>query len=98
MGEPNKAAHGTIEGLIGWGEGNGTGFRQAWSRLRGESNSVSATLFVRKGTDVKVRDRIVRSNGQAFVVGPILWDQDEPFGGDPFLDQDVVHQLEPFNG
>lgn len=93
-GNPDGKVNGTIQGLIGWGFSRGPRFTD----LRGESNKVQATLFVRKGTDVKVRDRIVRSDGQKFVVGPVMWDQDEPFGGDPFLDEDVVHQLESVNG
>lgn len=93
-GNPNKQPHGTIQGLIGWGSSRGP----RYTDLRGESNKISATLFVRKGTDVKVRDRIVRSNGQEFIVGPVMWDEPEPFGGDLFLDEDVVHQLESGNG
>ncbi|MDO3067868.1 hypothetical protein P5W11_06485 [Mycobacteroides abscessus subsp. bolletii] len=93
-GNPNKQPHGTIQGLIGWGTSRGAFFKD----LRGESNKISATLFVRKGTDVQVRDRIVRKNGQKFIVGPVMWDEPEPFGGDPFLDEDVVHLLESDNG
>ncbi|SIL71956.1 Uncharacterised protein [Mycobacteroides abscessus subsp. bolletii] len=102
-GNPNgrDTPYGTIQGLIGWGSSRGPNFQNTQNAVadaHGESFSISATLFVRKGTDVKVRDRLVRANGQAFVVGPVMWDEPEPFGGDTFLDEDVVYQLTSTNG
>ncbi|OMC55375.1 hypothetical protein A5747_13360 [Mycobacterium sp. IS-836] len=75
----------TVEGFFGWGYGaRGTG-RYRFDLDHKESATVTAQLWVKRGSDVKPRDRILRSNGQEYaVVGHSMWDQDSPITGRDF--------------
>ena len=56
-----------------------------------------AEMYVRRGADVQARDRIIRSNGEKYVVsGHSLWDQVHPHTGRDF--GWMMFQLESANG
>lgn len=83
-GNPNKTPHGTAQVVFAWGSGRRADRFQS-SRGKDEAATVSVQLFVERGTDLKARDRIVRSNGEKYaVVGHQMWDQVEPHGGYDF--------------
>lgn len=84
-GNPNKTPHGTAQVVFAWGSGRSSGARYRPSRAKDESTVMTAEIYVQRGTDLKARDRIVRSNGEKYaVVGHQLWDQVEPLSGYDF--------------
>ena len=95
-GNPNKTVHGTVHGVFAWGSGRSSG-RFSGGAKRSEGAVISAEFYVPRGTDLKARDRVLRSNGEKYaVVGHGLWDQIEPLGGYDF--GWVAFQLESANG
>lgn len=81
----------TVQGFFAWGDR----FSEDYNHR--ESASISPKLYVRRGSDVKARDRIVRSNGQAYaVIGHSLWDQDSPLTGRDF--KWMLFQVESTDG
>lgn len=92
-GNPNKTPNGSVQALFAWASmtaENGEFDRQ-------ESASVSPQVFVVKGSDVKARDRIERSNGERYaVVGHAMWDQSAEM--EVFGQSWIVFQLEAING
>ena len=79
-GNSHKAVSGTVEGVFAWGK-----YARAGQDGRGESSQLKAELYVKRGTDLRARDRVVRSNGDAFaVVGGPAWDAIHPFDGFDF--------------
>lgn len=97
MGVPNKSAHGTAEVVFAWGAGSRSVGSFSRKGERGESAAITGQIYVARGEDLKARDRIVRSNGEEYViVGHALWDQDDPFGGYDF--GWMVFQVESYNG
>lgn len=97
MGNPNKAEHGTIEGIIVWGPGAYSSRARPDNALKGESRSLQIELYAERGADLKPRDRIKRANGQSFSVlaGP-MWDQSQPQTGHNF--GWMVFQVETVSG
>jgi hypothetical protein len=97
-GNPNKTPHGSIKGVFAWGPGTGTNKFSAGALANGrsESRSLTAELYVKRGTDLKARDRIKRANGEVYaVVGHAAWDQAHPFDGFDF--GYAVFQVEAVN-
>lgn len=95
-GNVNKAAHGAVEVAFAWGEPNRVGGGSAVSD-RQESASMDAQVFAVRGTDLRARDRIQRSNGERYmVVGPPAWWQ--PNELEVFGASWVVFQVEVMNG
>lgn len=85
-GNPNKAAHGSVEGVFAWGtRGGATTRARRDESMKGESVALQVEFYVERGVDLRARDRIKRGNGQVFsvVAGP-LWDQVHPFDGFDF--------------
>jgi hypothetical protein len=84
MSNRANATH-TVDGFFSWGYGSrGTG-RYKIDLDHKESSIVTAQLWVKRGSDVKARDRITRANGQQYaVVGHSMWDQDNPLTGHNF--------------
>ncbi|RUP29750.1 MAG: hypothetical protein EKK51_18805 [Mycolicibacterium sp.] len=79
-GNADKQLNGTIQGVVSWGQ-----YARNGEKMRAESASVSVELFVKRGTDLKPRDRVVRADGQVFmVVGGSMWDQLHPMTGFDF--------------
>lgn len=75
----------TIGVIFEWGTGTRSTGRFALDRDHRESATVTARIFVKRGTDVQARDRILRSNGQEYiVVGHSMWDQANPITGHDF--------------
>lgn len=101
-GETDKTGKRTSEGthnveaIFGWSSGRAnTRFRSRDGRQ--ESFSLMAEMYVRRGADVQARDRIIRSNGEKYVVsGHSLWDQVHPHTGRDF--GWMMFQLESANG
>ncbi|SHT52912.1 Uncharacterised protein [Mycobacteroides abscessus subsp. abscessus] len=84
-GNPNKTPHGTAQVVFAWGSGKQSGRFRGTRSGRDEATVITAELFVARGTDLKARDRIVRSNGEKYaVVGHQMWDQVEPLSGYDF--------------
>lgn len=76
MSKRNEVEHGPIAAMFSWGIGARGSGRFRDTRTRNESATISAELYVPRGSDVQPRDRIVRGNGQKYVVvGHALWDQ-----------------------
>ncbi|ALA48429.1 head-tail adaptor [Mycobacterium phage Lolly9] len=95
-GNPNKEAHGTVKGIFAWGPGTSTNKFGRDRNFKGESNSLTAELYVKRGSDLKARDRVQRANGELYaVVGHAAWDQNDPFGGYDF--GYMVFQVEAVN-
>ena len=96
-GNPNKSKGSDVDGVFAWASG-ATGTR--WSQgsvSKADSSSAQIELYVKRGVDLRARDRVVRSNGEQYaVVGRASWDQDFPFDGYDF--GYVVFQLEAMNG
>lgn len=91
-GNPNKEAHGTAKGIFAWGSGP-----RANRNVKGNSSTVVTELYVKRGADVKARDRIRRANGEVYaVVGNAMWDQGHAFDGFDF--GYMVFQVEAVNG
>lgn len=96
-GNPHKSEHGTVTGIFAWGPGKSTNKYTSSQGFRGESNSLTAQLYVPRGSDLKDKDRIRRANGQEYaVVGAAAWDQGHPFDGFDF--GWMVFQVEGMNG
>ncbi|OYN81774.1 hypothetical protein CG716_05375 [Mycolicibacterium sphagni] len=91
-GNPNKDIHGTVDGAFAWG---GLRFGGTIAGGKAESSSASPQLYVRRGADLKYRDRVERANGETYVVGRCAWDQDFPLDGYDF--GYVVFELEAGN-
>lgn len=90
FGNPNKDARGTVKGVFAWGP------VRRDRRLKGESSSAAAELYVRRGADLKARDRVERANGEQYmVIGNPLWDQGHAFDGFDF--GYMVFQVEAVN-
>lgn len=83
-GNSDKAEQGTVEGLFAWGPGVTTTRARADGGKR-ESALLQVELYVKRGSDIKVRDRVKRAGGQLFKVlaGP-AWDNDAPHSGHDF--------------
>lgn len=95
-GNPNKVAHGSIEGIFGWGNRQTTAGFNAGKFARSDGRSLAADLYVERGVDIRARDRIERANGQQYaVVGFGMWDQNFPFDGYDF--GYMVVQVEAIN-
>lgn len=97
-GNVDKSAHGTVDVAFAWGtSGRSTGRFASSSDERQESADITSQVYVLKGTDLRARDRIERSNGERYaVIGHPLWWQPnelEVFGG-----VWVVFQVEAMNG
>lgn len=96
-GNPNKAVHGTVDGVFAWGGSRGNGARFTQSNDRREAAAINADFYVARGTDVRARDRLKRSNGEEYtVVGHALWDQHHPMDGFDF--GWMVFNVESLNG
>lgn len=98
---PNKEPHGTIEGIFAWGSSGKGSALFGLNNDRAESASVTAQLYVTRGTDLKARDRVQRANGEQYaIVGHQQWGEDFPFGDgyDDDVDDLVVFQVESTNG
>lgn len=89
-GNPNKAAHGTVEGVFAWGAGRRGGFPRA------DGATQSAELYVKRGSDLRAKDRVDRANGEQYAVIRPAWDQDFPFDGYDF--DYMVFSVELING
>jgi hypothetical protein len=75
----------TVDGFFAWGSGARSSVHFDADYDRRESAAVSTELYVRRGADVRARDRIERFNGEVYsVVGHVLWDQDSPLTGHNF--------------
>ncbi|ANR90489.1 hypothetical protein [Mycobacterium avium] len=85
-GEPNKQPHGAITGVLAWGTSGKSSAKFNLSNDKsGESAGVTAQLYVKRGADLKPRDRIQRTNGEQYaIVGHSLWDQASPMTGRDF--------------
>ena len=84
VGNPNKSAHHTIQGVFGWGTGGSTARFQS-SNERQESATLTTELYVGRGEDLKQRDRIKRADGTWYsVTGHAMWDQPNPLTGTDF--------------
>lgn len=95
-GNPNKTVHGTVKGVFAWGPGTSTNKFGRDRNFKGESSSLTAELYVKRGADLKARDRIERANGEQYsVVGHASWDQGHPFDGFDF--GYMVFQVEAVN-
>ncbi|AXH67816.1 head-tail adaptor [Mycobacterium phage Bromden] len=95
-GNPNKQVHGTVKGVFAWGPGTSTNKFGRDRNFKGESSSLTAELYVKRGADLKARDRIERANGEQYsVVGHASWDQGHPFDGFDF--GYMVFQVEAVN-
>lgn len=92
-GNATKVAAGTVDVAFAWG-----GVSRTMGRFdRQESAEHSPEVYVRKGADLRARDRIQRSNGERYsVVGPALWNQ--PNEVEVFGDVWVVFEVESMNG
>lgn len=90
-------AIGSVEAIFAWGSGaRGTG-RFGSVAKRDESASITANVYVPRGSDVQARDRLIRNNGEEYaVVGHPLWDQLSPFTGHDF--GYMVLQVQATNG
>lgn len=76
-GNRSEGAPHAVKVVFAWGSGG----RNGWA-VKGESNRLSVDLFVQRGTNLRVKDRIRRANGESYVVvSPALWDQQHPFDG-----------------
>lgn len=96
MSNRSNTSH-TVQGFFAWGSsGSSTGkFNIDYDHR--ESAGVTAQLYVRRGSDVQSRDRILRSNGQEYaVIGHSMWDQDSPLTGSNF--GFMLFQVESANG
>lgn len=85
MGNTNRAEHGTIQGVFAWGQGASTGRHSASSGFKGEDSDFTGQVFVKRGTDLKDKDRLKRANGDEYrVIGNASWDQLQPQTGHDF--------------
>lgn len=96
-GNVNKEPAGVVDVAFAWGaSGRSTG-RFTSSDDRQESADITSQVYVVKGTDVRARDRIERSNGERYaVIGHPLWWQ--PNELEVFGNVWVVFQVEAMNG
>lgn len=96
-GNVSKEPSGTVELAFAWGtSGRSTG-RFTSSEDRQESADITSQVYVVKGTDLRARDRIERSNGERYaVIGHPLWWQ--PNELEVFGYVWVVFQVEAMNG
>lgn len=95
-GNPNKNASGTAEVVFAWGAGRRADRFQI-TRGKDEATTITAQIYCARGTDLKARDRIVRSNGEKYaVVGHQSWDQNDPLSGYDF--GWMTFQVESANG
>lgn len=92
-GNPNKTPSGTVDVVFAWG-----GMSLSMGRFdRQESAENSSEVYVRRGSDLRARDRIQRANGERYaVVGHGLWDQ--PGGLEVFGSSWVAFEVEAING
>lgn len=82
MGNQTRAAHGTVEGVFASGQGGSTSNYSDAEGFKGEANNFTAQLFVKRGTDLRDRDRLRRSNGDEYrIIGGASWDQVQPQTG-----------------
>lgn len=90
-----------VEVVFAWGHGRSAGKFHDPGKDRSESAGMTAQVYVARGTDLQVRDRIVRGNGEKYrVVGHPLWDGDFALG-DGYcddVDAEVAFQVESLNG
>lgn len=85
MSKRTSVDNGTVEVLFSWGIGARGQGRFGETRNRNESAVITAEMYVRRGSDVQARDRVVRANGEKYVVvGHSLWDQNSAFSGRDF--------------
>lgn len=96
-GNTNKGSHGSIGVAFAWGtSGKSTG-RFTSAEDRQESADITSQVYAVRGTDLRARDRIERSNGERYsVVGHPLWWQ--PNELEVFGSVWVVFQVEAMNG
>ena len=96
-GNAVKDSNGTISVGFAWGtSGKSTG-RFTSAEDRQESADITSQVYAVKGTDLRARDRIERSNGERYaVVGHPLWWQ--PNELEVFGNVWVVYQVEAMNG
>ena len=96
MSERENDTH-SADVVFAWGGGSKASTRYTTGRERRESSNLIAEIYVRRGTDIQARDRVVRSNGEAFtVIGHGLWDQVQPMSGNNFGWK--AFQVESYNG
>lgn len=89
MSERANTTH-TVQGIFAWS-------RHTDDTDRRESASTTVQLYVRRGADIQARDRLTRTNGEAYrVVGHSMWDQASPYTGKDFGWK--VFQLESMTG
>jgi hypothetical protein len=85
LGNKNRAEHGTIQGVFAWGQGTSTSNYSDIGDFKGEATNFTAQVFVKRGTDLKNRDRVKRANGDEYrVIGDVSWDQLQPQTGHDF--------------
>lgn len=91
----------TVQACFAWGQSGKSTGKYGASTTGRESATITAQLFVPRGTDVQARDRLLRANGEAYaVVGHELWSEDFALGDgfDDDLDELVVFQVVSTNG
>lgn len=85
MSKRAEVNNGTVAAVWSWGIGARGQGRFSDTRTRNESATITGELYVPRGSDVKARDRVLRANGEKYVVvGHSLWDQSSPFTGRDF--------------
>ena len=92
-GNPNKSPNGTVDVVFSSG-----GVSLSMGRFdRQESSETSPEVFVPKGSDLRARDRIERSNGERYAVlgHPMWWQPNEL---EVFGRVWVVFSVEAING
>ncbi|SKU47272.1 Uncharacterised protein [Mycobacteroides abscessus subsp. abscessus] len=96
-GNPKKDPDQSVDGVFAWGGSRGNGARFTQSNDRRESSAINVDFYVARGTNLRARDRLKRSNGEEYaVIGHALWDQQHPMDGFDF--GWMVFNLESLNG
>lgn len=92
-GNAVKEPHGEVSVAFAWG-----GMSRSNGRFgREDSSETSPLIYVEKGSDLRARDRVQRSNGERYsVVGHPLWEQPNELS--VFGRVWVVFQVESLNG
>lgn len=97
MAKRTEVDNGTVQVVWSWGAGRGSGRFKSSGSDRAESTKILADIYVPRGSDVQARDRIVRANGEKYVVvGHALWDSLTAFTGHDF--GWIAFQVESMNG
>lgn len=93
-----KESHGTVDVAFAWGtSGRSAGRFSSSTDDRQETADITSQVYALKGTDLRSRDRIERSNGERYaVVGHPLWEG--PNELEVFGQAWVVFQVEAMNG